>query len=278
MRYDFPTPDNDYVVFLQSRPLAGQPNAISAWVYGDGSGHFLNLWLKDAQGQSWGMSFGQVKHAGWQEMTAFIDPNQPWPSGHISGPDNGAIDYPISFQALVLDDGNDTYRGQGVIYIDDLTSREGGADSSSTQTDGSRAGSSGPYVLKVGSKHRYEPWGAPWDGDPCQAYRENRWNDKVLMRAFHLQLLLTNNSTAPIPDGWVPDYRTAGGKTGQFCYFGYSSDRTTAVMPGATGDVTFFTVIQPGDYVQYVYLPIDSAKGHFLEICLDGSGAQISCS
>jgi hypothetical protein len=69
------------------------------------------------------MSFGQVNHTGWQQMTAVLSPSQPWPSGHMSGPENGLIDYPITFQALVLDDGNDGFSGQGVLYIDDLISR-----------------------------------------------------------------------------------------------------------------------------------------------------------
>ena len=71
------------------------------------------------------MTMGTVDHTGWQEMIAFLDPGQPWPSGHISGSNNGAIDYPITFQALVLDDTSDNYSGQGTIYIDDLNSQEG---------------------------------------------------------------------------------------------------------------------------------------------------------
>ena len=51
LSYNFPSTGNDYVVFSQSRPLAGNPNAISIWVYGDNSGHYLNLWLKDARGK-----------------------------------------------------------------------------------------------------------------------------------------------------------------------------------------------------------------------------------
>jgi hypothetical protein len=123
LNYRFPTAGNDYVVFLQPRQLAGQPATISAWVYGDGSGHFLNVWIKDAAGEVWQMSFGQVTHTGGQLMTAVLNPAAPWPSGHISGPENSLIDYPISFQGLVLDDGADTYIGEGSIYIDDLTSR-----------------------------------------------------------------------------------------------------------------------------------------------------------
>ena len=94
------------------------------------------------------------------------------------------------------------------------------------------------------------------------------------MRAFHLQLLLTNNSTLPVPDAWVPDYVTGSGKGGSFCYFGYSDGRSTAVMPGAIGDVTFFTVLQPGDFVQRVFVTINN---QVVQLCLDGSGSQAPC-
>lgn len=284
LSYNFPTPDNDYVVFLQNRPLAGRPNAISAWVYGDGSGHFLNVWFKDANGQSWGMTMGTVDHTGWQEMIAFLDPGQPWPSGHISGPDNGAIDYPITFQALVLDDGSDTYSGRGAIYIDDLNSQEGYSPPPSTPTPaplgqvgapggGNQPGVgpavSGGYVLQVGGQHKYtEPWGAPWNGDPCKAHRDDSWNDKVRMRAFHLQLLLNNNTNVTVPGPWIPTYITANGKSDGFCYFGHIS---TSVPPGGVSDITFFTVVDVGDYVKEVHLV---ANGQPLQLCLgpDGSG------
>jgi hypothetical protein len=83
------------------------------------------VWVKDNGGETRQFSFGQIKHQGWQQMTAILDPGQPWPAGHISGPDNGMIDHPISFQALVLDDGSDNFAGRGTIYIDDLTSASG---------------------------------------------------------------------------------------------------------------------------------------------------------
>lgn len=125
LRYNFSTPNNDYVVFSSAQPLGGQPNQITAWIYGDGAGHFLNVWVKDSAGEMRQYSFGQIKHSGWQQMSALLTPGQPWPAGSISGPDNGVLDYPISFQALVLDDGSDDFSGDGVIYIDDLASAEG---------------------------------------------------------------------------------------------------------------------------------------------------------
>ena len=110
------------------------------------------------------MSFGQIKHTGWGELTAILDPGQPWPAGHVSGPDNGVIDYPISFQALVLDDAPDSYIGSGTIYLDDLASRQIVALPTPPPATGATQVwatpiPTGPYLLAVG-KHIYEPWGA----------------------------------------------------------------------------------------------------------------------
>lgn len=43
LSYDFPSNEpNNYVVFLRTLPIAGQPDALRAQVYGDGSTHFLS--------------------------------------------------------------------------------------------------------------------------------------------------------------------------------------------------------------------------------------------
>ena len=118
--YHFDTGGNDFVVFVQARSLAGHPTTITAWVYGDGSGPFFNVWIKDQAGQVWQVPLGRVSHSGWQQMVGILDVNQPWPWASVSGPDNGAIDYPLSFYALVLDDAPDTYTGSGTIYVDEL--------------------------------------------------------------------------------------------------------------------------------------------------------------
>ena len=121
--YSFATGGNDFVVFINEASLAGQPNAIGAWVAqpGGGSGHFLNVWIKDAGGQVWQVPLGRVGNPGWTLMTGYIATGQPWPWTPISGPDNGRVDYPISFYALVLDDNPDTFLGSGTVYIDDIT-------------------------------------------------------------------------------------------------------------------------------------------------------------
>jgi hypothetical protein len=274
LTYNFPTSGNDYVVFLQNRLLGGAPGAISAWVYGDGAGHFLNVWIRDAQGQTWQMSFGQVKHTGWQEMNAVLDPDRSWPSGPISGPGNGLIDYPISFQGLVLDDGADTFSGRGTIYIDDLRSQAQTAGATSTpvgQVTPRVTTQPASYVLAVGSQHLYEPWGAPAESDLCAAYRNGNFNDKVRMKGFNVEFSLTNNSTQPVADDWYPKFTTAKGKSVQVCYYGYEG---SGPAPGTTTAMTFFTIVDPDDYVRVVELEIN---GEGLQICLDSSGAQAPC-
>jgi hypothetical protein len=127
LAYDFPTSGNDYVVFLQSHKLGGQPNQVQVWIYGDGKKHYLNVWIKDAKGETWQFAFGQVKHTGWEQMTAWLDTGAAWPVGHIDGPSNGVLDFPIDFRALVLDDVPDSFAGSGTLYVDDVSCASGSA-------------------------------------------------------------------------------------------------------------------------------------------------------
>lgn len=129
LRYNFPASGDDFVVFISPLGLGGQPNTIGAWVYGDGSGHYLNVWIQDAQNQIWSVHLGKVGGAGWQQMAGYVDATLPWPSGHISGPDNKTIDYPIRFYALVLDRVGGPQTGQ--IYIDDISAWQGATPTAS---------------------------------------------------------------------------------------------------------------------------------------------------
>jgi hypothetical protein len=228
------------------------------------------------------MSFGQVSHTGWQQMTAPLDPNQPWPSGPISGPDNGAIDYPLSFQALTLDDGNDAFSGQGTIYIDDLSSQEGASVSAATPTPAGAAATSAPvaetpdaanpnFELKIGQKFSYvQPWGAPRNGDVCQTLKNQNWDDtQAGYRSLSVELSLTNNSASPIPDDWGGVvYVTGKGEQGLFCRYEYPG---SGPPPGESRSVTFFTVIPRSDYIQYIRL--QPPEGPQLELCLNSDGS-----
>ncbi len=120
--YDFPAVADNFVVW-QLRPavrLPSQATGLTAWVYGDGSGHFLNVWLMDAGNEVRAYSFGRINHQGWQQMTAPFDDQAGWPNGHISGPDNGRLDAPAALYGLVLDGVPDGQASQGAIFLDDM--------------------------------------------------------------------------------------------------------------------------------------------------------------
>lgn len=121
--YNFPAVAENFVVLLPQPALSlgGRPTGLVMWVYGNGSGHFLNAWLRDAAGEVRQYTFGRVSHQGWQQMVAWFDENRGWPNSHVSGPDNGVLDYPISIYALVLDGVPDGQASNGVIYLDNLT-------------------------------------------------------------------------------------------------------------------------------------------------------------
>jgi hypothetical protein len=121
--YNFPAVKDNYLVFSARPPLSipGTPTALSMWVLGDGSGHFLNVWVQDSQGEVRQFNFGRVPAAGtWQKLTAALDTTADWPQAHISGTDNGKLDYPIKLYALVLDGVPDGTASQGTIYLDDI--------------------------------------------------------------------------------------------------------------------------------------------------------------
>jgi serine/threonine protein kinase len=159
LSYEFPETDQDFVVFVQSTPLAGTPNTIRAWVYGDGSGHFVNVWIQDAQNEVWSVHLGKVGAAGWQQMSGRIDATRPWPSGRVYGPDNGTIDYPIRFYALVLDRPGSGPQS-GTVYLDDISVAEEEAASPGEPTATPELGAPSPgqigrivFTVQVGESY-----------------------------------------------------------------------------------------------------------------------------
>ena len=148
LAYDFQAagPTDDFVVFTNPAWLSGQPNVITAWVYGDSSGHLINAWIEDAQQQVWSIHLGAVSYTGWQQLSGLIDAGRPWPSGAVSGPDNGTIDYPIRFYAIVLDrPGAGPAAGQ--VYVDDVAVAQVAVDAPPEALPTSEAGEPAPGEL-----------------------------------------------------------------------------------------------------------------------------------
>ncbi len=130
----------------------------------------------------------------------------------------------------------------------------------------------GFYVLRLGGQHRYEePWG--WDrGDPCEAWATGNFDDtQPNYRGFNIELLLTNNSEIKVPDNWPISFTTAQGKSVKACYYGYED---AGPSPGTTNSVTFFTVVEKGDFVEMITLNLN---GQTVRLCLDGGGGWSHC-
>ncbi|MCB0257297.1 MAG: hypothetical protein KDI55_26550, partial [Anaerolineae bacterium] len=118
--YEFPNGEaNNYIVFRRTIAIAGRPTALRLQVLGDGSTHFLNTWVQDANDQLWQFSFGRINHEGWQAMEALLDPSLGWPNQPI-GHTATSIAYPIKLYALVLDGYTSDQAFSGAVYVDDL--------------------------------------------------------------------------------------------------------------------------------------------------------------
>lgn len=130
----------------------------------------------------------------------------------------------------------------------------------------------GLYDLQVGSQHRYEePWG--WDkGDPCKAWREKDFDDtKPNHRGFNVELLLTNNSDVKAPDIWPISFVTSKGRPVKACHYAYDG---SGPEPKVTTSLTFFTVVEKGEFVEKITLNLNS---QVVRLCLDGRGGAWRC-
>ncbi|HMO57031.1 MAG TPA: glycosyl hydrolase [Roseiflexaceae bacterium] len=126
LNYTFTTNTNDYVVFRRDRGMLvpDRPYAIGMWVYGDGSGNLLKIWLRDGEGEVFQYTLGAVGPAGWRLLQTPIGGTvAPW--DRISGDGNGRLDLPIRIEAIVLDDQPDSFQGRGTIYLDDIVAISG---------------------------------------------------------------------------------------------------------------------------------------------------------
>ena len=125
-----------------------------------------------------------------------------------------------------------------------------------------------PYIITLGSNVHYEPWGNPGNPDGCKG----PYDDRIEVRRFYAQVLLTNNSDNFVAEGWGPTFLTASGAGAPSCVFYYDN---LVVEPRESIDVTYGTHIQVGDYVKAL---VFNVLGHTEVICLTPGGQQTQCN
>jgi len=123
--YRFAGADNEYIAFLRSAPtpLPAGSTRLGLWVYGDGSGHMLQVQLEDAEGEVLQYRLGFIGTPGWQRMTASLS-GEVAPGNRITGGD-GRLTEPVRVRALVVDDYPNPQAGTGTIWVDELAAATG---------------------------------------------------------------------------------------------------------------------------------------------------------
>jgi hypothetical protein len=249
--------------------VSGQPSALTAWVYGDGNGNFLNAWVRDASGQGWQFTFGQVNHTGWAQMTAPLDATAPWPNGKV-GADTGAtrISYPLTFTALVLDYPTAT-TVSGIIYVDDIS----GSTSGSIATPAPGGGSSATATpVSGGTDATPAPTSPPAPASGRIAY--GAWNPGSNRSEVYIHDAGTGQNIWIYANGRQPDIHpdgsriimngTGGGKNNLMRYDPDGNDYPISLNPedqrpsyAVNGDLLVFTSTKQGDGRSRLYRQAD---------------------
>ena len=122
-----------YAVAKRSMGLPGTPSGLSVWINASASSSVWKFRIKDAAGETFQFDAGSSK-AGWNQYTFDIANDK----AQTSWGGNGGIDFPVSFDSIVLD--NQGGSSSGSATVDDITAITGGGDL---------------YALKFGSTLAY---------------------------------------------------------------------------------------------------------------------------
>lgn len=85
-------------------PLAGKPQALGVWVFGDNSGCSLNLRIRDDSGQTFQVNGPKIEWTGWRWVT--LDLSGLRHAGHWGGANDGIIHGALRWDCPLLLDGH----------------------------------------------------------------------------------------------------------------------------------------------------------------------------
>lgn len=122
--YDFSGTPSYIQVYLGSGgvgnpyTIAGEPDKLQMWMYGNNTGHLLKLEAIDNGGETYQFDVNGtsgVNWTGWKKVTVSLDSS----AYHFGGDANGEINYPIKFSAIILNRPSG-YTGSNDLYFDNL--------------------------------------------------------------------------------------------------------------------------------------------------------------
>ncbi|WP_166355870.1 phosphodiester glycosidase family protein [Phytoactinopolyspora limicola] len=81
LTYDFSGANTRAAYAAPPQPfeLPGQPQAVKAWVHGDGNGSWIRMRLYDAQGTLMTLNGGYTTYTGWEQLTFEVPPGTEYP-------------------------------------------------------------------------------------------------------------------------------------------------------------------------------------------------------
>lgn len=109
-----------YILIGKNIPL-GQPEAISAWFYGDNANNVWKFRFVDKKGEMWQADLGTLA-SGWSYKQFNFERD----TAKVSWNGDKKIDYPITFDSIVVD--RQGGLDHGVALIDSLSTIKSGAD------------------------------------------------------------------------------------------------------------------------------------------------------
>ncbi|MFA5190389.1 MAG: cellulase family glycosylhydrolase [Verrucomicrobiia bacterium] len=99
-------------------PLAGKPQALGVWVFGDNSGCSLNLRIRDDSGQTFQVNGPKIEWTGWRWVT--LDLSGLRHAGHWGGANDGIIHGALRWDCPLLLDGH-RRKAAGTVWFSGLT-------------------------------------------------------------------------------------------------------------------------------------------------------------
>ncbi len=132
MNYSFNSASG-YAVAKRLISVPGTPSGLSVWINASDTSSVWKFRIKDAAGETFQFDAGSSK-AGWNQYTFDIANDK----AQTSWGGNGGIDFPVSFDSIVLD--NQGGSSSGSATVDDIVAITGGGDL---------------YALKFGSTLAY---------------------------------------------------------------------------------------------------------------------------
>ncbi|MGD8239250.1 MAG: hypothetical protein PVH68_11895 [Armatimonadota bacterium] len=108
--------DFEYVALARAFEIAEPGLGLVLWVKGDGTDLSLRVRVNDRSGETFQYNIASLGFTGWRRVGTLLRTA----GGHWGGDGNGRVDYPCTFDSLLIDRPSRGYVGTGTLLLDRL--------------------------------------------------------------------------------------------------------------------------------------------------------------